>query len=312
MVRLAHDHPQTVASHLESVPLELISSLVPYSGVIFSSFLIVFFLLKHYFLEPFLLPKIYGEKYAKLSLANKRTFVNHHLAGSAKIVILVIGAYPFVSVFFLGKFLRSPFVHGSPVTMGDVLVLVGQLLTAMYAFELIYRLKISPISIAHHIGTILIGQTAMVLSLSPREVDAVLEFLLCLVWGVFDIISEFYPHVAIVLYRLYPENHRFLRKVFRVACFSTLFGTITETVMIFVLFGSLWDRWTIEFKIVTPILHCVFTAAQLHGSRAFWEMCKKEDRLCKQTEKDDIENASHTDRTFHADTSTEVIASLSS
>ncbi|KAJ7580684.1 hypothetical protein C8J56DRAFT_960606 [Mycena floridula] len=306
-----HDHPYSVASHLESDPLELISGLVPYSGVIFSSFLIGFFLLKHYLFEPFLLPKLYGDRFAKLSLANRRTFVNHHLAGSAKIVILIVGAYPFVSVFFLGKFLKSPFASGSRATMGDVLVVVGHLLTAMYAFELIYRLKISPISIAHHIGTILIGQTAMILSLSPREVDAVLEFLLCLVWGVFDIISEFYPHVAIVLYRLYPDNHRLLRKVFRVACFSTLFGTTTETVMIFVLFGSLWHKWTIEFKILTPILHCIFTAAQLHGSRVFWEMYKKEDRLYREVPKEDIENASSCS-ILAADTSTEAIVSSSS
>ncbi|KAJ7587398.1 hypothetical protein C8J56DRAFT_1081601 [Mycena floridula] len=278
---LSHSH--SVTDHLEQIPLKLISGLVRYSAIIFGSFIIVFFLLKHYVLEPFLLPRVYGDKFAKLSMVNKRTFVNHHLAGSAKIVILIVAAHPFVSVFFFDKFLTDPFVSGSRATMGDVLVVVGQLLTAMYAFELIYRLKISPISIAHHIGTIIIGQTAMVLSLNPKEVDAVLEFLLCLVWGVFDIISEFYPHVAIVLYRLYPNNHKFLRKVFRVACFSTLFGTLSETIMIFVLFGSLWQKWTIEFKILTPILHCVFTAAQLHGSRVFWKMYKKEDVLYKQT-----------------------------
>ncbi|KAJ7589463.1 hypothetical protein C8J56DRAFT_1076052 [Mycena floridula] len=295
---LSHSH--SVADHLEQIPLKLISGLVRYAAIIFGSFLIVFFLLKHYVLEPFLLPRVYGDKFAKLSMANKRTFVNHHLAGSAKIVILIhqelvkllfaLVPHPFVSVFFFDKFLTDPFVSGSRATMGDMLVVVGQLLTAMYAFELIYRLKISPISIAHHIGTIVIGQTVMVLSLNPKEVDAVLEFLLCLVWGVFDIISEFYPHVAIILYRLYPDNHKFLRKVFRVACFSTLFGTISETIMIFVLFGSLWQKRTIEFKILTLILHCVFTAAQLHGSRVFWEMYKKEDGLYNQ--KDNRENIS--------------------
>jgi hypothetical protein len=57
-------------------------------------------------------------------------------------------------------------------------------LIAMYVFELFYRPKISPVSVAHHIGTIMIGQTAIAISLNlVREKDATIEFILCTVWG---------------------------------------------------------------------------------------------------------------------------------
>jgi hypothetical protein len=57
-------------------------------------------------------------------------------------------------------------------------------LIAMYVFELFYRPKISPVSVGHHIGTIMIGQSAIAISLNlVREKDATIEFILCTVWG---------------------------------------------------------------------------------------------------------------------------------
>ena len=54
----------------------------------------------------------------------------------------------------------------------------------MYIFELFYREKVSYISGAHHIGAIVITQTAVVLFLDPKHrQDAELEFIMCLLWG---------------------------------------------------------------------------------------------------------------------------------
>jgi hypothetical protein len=143
-----------------------------------------------------------------------------------------------------------------------------------------------------------------------REKDASIEFLLCLVWGnctnwiffdkyslnsnlflgAFDTVAELFPHVAIVLYRIYPTSHSFLLKVFCLACFSTLIGTIFETMVTMYLFGSLWDRWTIAFKIVTPLLHIAFSAAQLLGTWIFFKMWQKERRLlCREKENSGLE-----------------------
>jgi hypothetical protein len=51
---------------------------------------------------------------------------------------------------------------------------------------------------------------------------------------------------------------------------TTLTGTITETIVTMYMFGSLWDRWTLAFKITTPVLHILFASAQLWGSWNFY------------------------------------------
>ena len=99
-------------------------------------------------------------------------------------VILIVAVYPFVNVTFGKATFGTPFHHESVVKMGDVLVVVAQALIGMYIFELIYRTKLSPVAVLHHTGTILIGQSAIAISLKlDREPDADIEFTLCLVWG---------------------------------------------------------------------------------------------------------------------------------
>lgn len=183
------------------------------------------------------------------------------------------------------------------------------MLVGMYIFELIYRVKVSHISSMHHIGTIMVAESAIAISLNlTREKDASIEFILCTVWGeslplcipspaipiqamvkssrdaatddwtigAFDIVCELLPHIAIVLYRLYPTRHTFLSRLFLFASISTFIGTVCETLVIFYLFGSLWPEWQLAFKIVTPVLHIAFSATQLHGSRVFWRMWRRQ------------------------------------
>jgi hypothetical protein len=104
--------------------------------------------------------------------------------------------------------------------------------------------------------------------------------------GAFDIISEFFPHVAIILYRVFPERHRFLSRVFLLSCFTTATGTLCETIVTMWLFGSLWGRWRLAFKVVTPLLHAAFSAAQIHGSLVFWRMHRRQQRFLKEVEGD--------------------------
>ncbi|KAJ7740727.1 hypothetical protein DFH07DRAFT_66250 [Mycena maculata] len=269
-----------VDHHIRKFPLTSISVLSPYTGLIISVVLLVFFLIKFYVLELFLLRKVYGKKYTQLDEVNRRGFVNHHIAGGTKIVILIIAVYPFGDVAFGTAGFHTPFANGSPVTMGDMLVISAQMLLGMFLFELIYRTKISPISVVHHMASILVGQAAITISISTME-DSSIEFLLCTVWGAFDIISEFLPHMTIILYRVYPDSHHFLVMIFRAACITTLVGTISETIVTMYLFGQLWSRWTLPFKIVTPILHIAFSAAQFHGTRIFFTMWKKQERIIR-------------------------------
>ncbi|RDW75203.1 hypothetical protein BP6252_06345 [Coleophoma cylindrospora] len=269
--------------HVTQVPLESISKLAPFGALIISIVFIFYFLIRFYILEGFLLAKVYGKVYTSMDETTRRGFVNHHIAGGTKILILLVAAYPFIDVAFGTATFHTPYAGSKYVTQGDILIVVAQMLIAMYVFELFYRPKISPVSVGHHIGTIMIGQSAIAISLNlVREKDATIEFILCLVWGAFDIVSEFLPHVCIILYRIYPTSHAFLRKLFRLACITTLTGTIAETILTMYLFGSLWDRWTIAFKVTTPMLHVLFASAQLWGTWNFWRMYQKQTRLLKR------------------------------
>ena len=84
-----------------------------------------------------------------------------------------------------------------------------------------------------------------------------------------------------ILYRVYPTSHKFLRRLFMISCFATFGGTIFETIVVFYLFGSLWSEWKLQFKIITPILHCAFSATQLHGSRIFFILWRKQIRYIR-------------------------------
>lgn len=170
--------------HVLHVPLESISKLAPFSALILSIVFVFYFLIRFYILEGFLLRKVYGKTYTNMDDITRRGFVNHHIAGTTKILILIVAAYPFIDCAFGSSTFRSPFAGSKLVTQGDVLLVVAQMLMAMYVFELFYRPKISPVSVGHHVGTIMIGQSAIAISLNlVRERDATIEFILCTVWG---------------------------------------------------------------------------------------------------------------------------------
>ena len=133
--------------HIRHVPLTSLSKLSPYSALSLTIVLVILFLLKQYVIEAFLLKRLYGVKYTQLSDINRRGFVNHHIAGVTKLVILIAAVYPFINVAFRYGVLNDPYVKGSKVTLGDILVTCTQVLVGMYIFELIYRVKIRYVSL---------------------------------------------------------------------------------------------------------------------------------------------------------------------
>lgn len=271
--------------HIKKVKNIPISKLAPFSGLIMTVCLVIFFILKQYVLEKFLLRRIYKDKWTNLNPTDARSFLNNHIAGATKALILLVAAYPFINVAFRYANFNTPYAPHSTVTLGDILVVCTQMLLSMYVFELFYRISVSPISSVHHIGTIIIGQSAIAISLQlDREPDAAIEFILCTVWGAFDIVCELLPHISIILYRVYPDSHKFLSRVFFIAMITTFGGTLFETAVVMYLFGSLWTKWTIAFKIVTPLLHLAFAATQFHGTRVFRQLWKKQERLLREEE----------------------------
>lgn len=113
--------------HANRVPLQSISKLAPFSALIISIIFVNYFAIRFYVLEGFLLKKVYGKIYTTMNETTRRGFVNHHIAGSTKILILVIAAYPFIDVAFGTATFHSSFAGSKYVTQGDVLIVAAQM-----------------------------------------------------------------------------------------------------------------------------------------------------------------------------------------
>ena len=171
--------------HLDQLVNGPISILAPFSALILTITCVILFLFKFYLVEKWLMrTKLYRKRYEGLDPIQQCSFVNHHIAAGCKIVLLFSAAYPFLAVAFGRSQLQSPVHHLHKPTNGDVLVVCAQIFTAMYIFELFFRRTISAISAAHHIGAIVITQSALAITLNyHHEKDATWEFVLCFVWG---------------------------------------------------------------------------------------------------------------------------------
>ena len=169
-------------AHIIHSPVTTISKLAPYSALILSIVLIVLFLIRLYMLQSFLLKKIHGSIYTQMDDITRRSFINHYISAATKLTILMVAIYPFGSVTFGTANYHTPYIQGSRITMGDLLIVAVQLFTGMFIFELIYRVKISPVSVAHHILSIVVSQTAITLSYEGAP-ESSIEFMLCTVWG---------------------------------------------------------------------------------------------------------------------------------
>jgi hypothetical protein len=140
---------------------------------------------------------------------------------------------------------------------------IYQLFIAMCLSALLFRTRLSPVSVARHIGAIVIAQNAVAMSLNwEHERDATIEFIHYFILdkyhilktikalipcpdfpssllankaqtpGTFAIIAYSRPHVAIGLYRVYTTHHNFLGKVFCLSSITTFTGTILETMTV--------------------------------------------------------------------------------
>jgi len=113
--------------HVTKVPLESISKLAPFSALIISIIFINYFIVRFYIFEGFLLKKVYGSIYTNMNETVRRGFVNHHIAGGTKVLILIIAAYPFIDVAFATATFHTPFAGSKFVTQGDILIIASQM-----------------------------------------------------------------------------------------------------------------------------------------------------------------------------------------
>jgi hypothetical protein len=105
--------------HVTKVINEEISPLAPFAGIILTALLIIFFLVRYYILEGFLLNRCYGNIYLRLNENQRRGFVNHHIAAATKIIMLCSAAYPFCAVIAGKATLQTPYGNSDIATMGD-------------------------------------------------------------------------------------------------------------------------------------------------------------------------------------------------
>lgn len=299
---------------LEHIVNAFVSDIALYGALIMTITSVVLAFTRIYILDNLLLGTFYRSvPKDSLNDTQRRSFINHHVAAVLKVLLIVLAAYPLLRILAGNATPQTPYAHGSKVTLGDILMVASQIFSIMYIFELFYREKVSPISFAHHVGAILIAQAAVAMTINfDHQKDAVPEFLLCLVWGMFltslsfvnahlkrsamltfyvpgafDCIAELWPHIAMILYRTNKTDHGLLYKVFSATMILEIAGTAIETAVTMWLFGSLWHRWSLSLKIVTPILHLLFSSAQLWGAYIFRNLAA-EQRLKMEKAKETV------------------------
>ncbi|KAH8723731.1 hypothetical protein GQ44DRAFT_740942 [Phaeosphaeriaceae sp. PMI808] len=263
-------------SHVTKIINEEISGLAPYAGLILTISLVIYFLVRYYVYETFLLRKIYGKIFNNLDDIKKRGFINHHIAATAKVIMFFTGAYPLIAVLSGAATVHTPLVGSKRVTMGDMLLVLNQVFVGMYIFELIFRAKLSPVAVLHHVGSVLIAAAAVAISLNWENMeDATIEFLLCMIWGLFDVICEFWPHLAIILYGCIHGPH-FPIQGFPLRWHNDLRRQRCRNHCCFLALGLPMGALDTAFKIVTPILHVIFMSAQLWGAYNFYKMWRRQ------------------------------------
>jgi hypothetical protein len=170
--------------NLEEFSMEQISKLSSDSALTLSIVLVVLAIIKLFVLEGFLLKTVYKSAYSGLNDHDHRSFINHHITGATKLVALLTGLYPYIAVISGHATLKSSASKGSLITMSDIFIVAAQMLVGAYIFELIYRPKLSIVATLHHIGSITIGEVAVVLAIwQGMERASDLEYLVYLAWG---------------------------------------------------------------------------------------------------------------------------------
>jgi hypothetical protein len=168
---------------------EALTLLLPWSALILCSGILTFVLIAN-FIERWLLDRLYPAIWRELSLGNnerrRRSFTYFHVGVFVMITLIVFGAYPVFD--FLVGHARVSHILFKNVTYGDYMLVLSQIYSAYYLFELCFRTRFASfISIAHHIGLLIVIQTALALfgDLSKHP-EAILEFYMCMVWGKCD------------------------------------------------------------------------------------------------------------------------------
>ncbi|KAJ4012503.1 hypothetical protein NW752_008201 [Fusarium irregulare] len=268
---------------LENNPL---TKLLPYGSLILVCSIIGIVLLAN-ILERWVLPRVHRRVYAELQERKderrRRSFVYFHVGTFILASLLVSTAYPIFAFLAGNAHFHTPVSKGGTVTVGDFLFVAAEVYSAYYLFEMCFRTKFaSYISIAHHIGLLVITQTAISLFAEPeKHPEATLEFYMCMVWGAFDVIVELPIFITMIIWRVKRENSALLSKLAFGCCIWAVTAAGVETIVTIYLLNSSWTRWAIEWKIATPTVFALWITTQLYGATRLYAMGRAESRKGK-------------------------------
>lgn len=243
-----------------------------FAGVV--GFQLLYFAFVRFGLEGCVMPRLFREVYRDLTIVNQRSFTAHVLWLVVKLCILP-AAWPFVQVFFCGHTFQDPLFRGTSISNADYLGVVYFAVLSMFLFELIYRLKISPVSLIHHTAGCALGVWQVVEQRYQDDATTELQFRLLMLYGVFEVVFETFPHAAVIFYRCQPATAAGLRRTARVwlasGC-SSLVGTTTELVVLAMFMWRTWGLWALGMRVVLPLSHVAFMAAQVYGARVGFQL----------------------------------------
>lgn len=220
------------------------------------------------------MPWLMGAKWRDMPEAKQRTTTNHMMNILWKVSAL-FGFYPFIMTVILGHSMRERLPSGH-VTYGDILCLDYMLFVTGFIWELVYRSRISFVSALHHLVAIFISTLASYMLITERHgLEGEYYLQLIFVYGFFEVFFETGPHVAMLMYTRDRDNTRRLKRTFLIIAVMSFAGTFFEQFAIFFLYAKHFKSWDWSIKILTPIIHVCFAAAQLHGGRVFLAMSRK-------------------------------------
>jgi len=138
-------------------------------------------------------------------------------------------------------------------------------IVAMYYTELIYRSKISLVSVAHHLVTLANG-VILLETLQDDRAYAKMAF----VYGIF-IAFEWPEHLLMVLYRSY-DNKRILKWLFLGVSIQELVFKIVHQIFVVLVYYFEFANFSTYSKASLPISFLVWVVAQFYGPYVLYKI----------------------------------------
>lgn len=265
-----------VAQRIASLPQEPVSSLAENAHMALVVCLLAATLFRRYILE-WIFPRIPSLNFTQLDDRKQKSFLNACMHLIVRVVALCSVVPAFIQILAGHANFASTFTKDGP-TFGTMLMAAMILMCSIYIHEIIYREHMSFITLVHHVGTVCIGAYAILLSLEWETKDYTQAyFAICLCFGFFDVLTEFWITLSFVICTMYENRPRIRYQVCAAAAGLQVLGILVELPLILVIFysRSLRQRWPLSFKVITPLTYVTFLLAQMACVKAFVGMALK-------------------------------------